>query len=102
MRGNIWGSLLGQYRKDNKLIKKEVAAQLELSREYYSKLENGKVEPSGKVINRICNVTGAVIIFPSKKNKEKNICGICSLLTEDKKEILKELILKLLRDGFNN
>ncbi len=102
MKGNIWGGLLGQYRKDNKLIKKEAAAQLDLSREYYSKVENGKVVPSEKVINRICNVTGAVIILPSKKNKSKYICGICSLLTEDKKEILKELILKLLSGGFNN
>ncbi len=102
MSGNIWGSLLGQYRKDNKLIKKEVAAKLDLSREYYSKLERGKVEPSGKVIHRICKVTGAVISLPSNKNKDKDICGICSLVPEDKKEILKELILKLLRGGFNN
>ena len=95
MRGNIWGSLLVQYRKDNKLIKKEVAAQLELSREYYSKVESGKVEPSGKVINRICNVTGAVIISSSKKNEEKYICSICSMLPEDKRDILKKLILDM-------
>ena len=87
---------------DNNLLKKEAAAILGVSREYYSKLESGKAEPSGKVIYRFCKETGAVIMFPSKKNKDKYMCGICSLLTEDKKEKLNEFILKLLRGGFNN
>ncbi len=90
-----WCGLLVNYREWNDFIQKEVAAQLHVSREYYSKLERGKAKPSGEIIERILDITGAEIVYRPKNKKANDVCKACSLLTAENKELVSGMILRL-------
>ncbi|MBM4170216.1 MAG: helix-turn-helix transcriptional regulator [Ignavibacteria bacterium] len=47
--------LLKSYRSEQRLTQKELAAQLGISREHYSRLENGHAMPSLGVFERMCS-----------------------------------------------
>lgn len=89
------GVLLKAYRKSQRLTQKEMAARIDISREYYSRLEQGVGRPSITLLERICSS----IAIPSEKLFVKadsvllrqefiEICDLCrSLRAEDRKEI---------------
>ncbi|HTK81010.1 MAG TPA: helix-turn-helix transcriptional regulator [Bacteroidota bacterium] len=41
------------YRKKNKLLQKELAGALNISREHYAQIESGKIQPSIKLLKAI-------------------------------------------------
>ena len=57
------GEALKLYRLKNNLLQKQMAHMLGISREYYCKIENDKIIPGRKLIQKITKVTGIKIKF---------------------------------------
>jgi DNA-binding XRE family transcriptional regulator len=52
------GEALKVYRIKNKLLQKQMAFMLGISKEYYCKIENDKVFPSKELLLKIIKMTG--------------------------------------------
>lgn len=64
------GEALKVCRKGSRLLQKQIAGIIGVSTEYYNKIENGKVVPSWRVINRIVGLLGISVEFSdSAKSK---------------------------------
>lgn len=97
---NVVSISLKAYRKQNKLVQKEMAGKLNISREHYSRLEEGKINPSKKLIVKIYNLTGNQIPFPyeCKSSPELEMCSLCAQLNKSGREIIKNKMMKLLKN----
>ncbi len=93
------GISLKAYRKKHKFAQKEMANKLNISREHYSRLEEGKIYPSRKLLFKINNLTGNQIPLPSgcKSAKELEMCYLCAHLKEDDKAAFKMKIIRLIK-----
>ena len=63
------GDALKKYRKQHKLVQKELAAEIEISLKHYAMIERGKAYPSQIVLQRICNVTTVRVEFTLRKGR---------------------------------
>lgn len=52
------GDALKTYRLKHGLLQKQMACKLDMTREYYNKIEAGRVIPSGTMLKRILQLTG--------------------------------------------
>jgi len=57
MDGLNYSDNLRTYRIGKHLLQKNVAAELNISRDHYSRLENGKANPSYKLLMKIARMT---------------------------------------------
>jgi len=57
------GEALKLYRLKNNLLQKQMAYLLGISKEYYCKIENDKIIPGKKLIQKITKITGIKIKF---------------------------------------
>lgn len=57
------GEALRSYRREHRLLQKEIAGTLNISLKHYSGLENGHAHASSKVMKRICELTGIAISY---------------------------------------
>ncbi len=97
---NLFSDLLIAYRKKNKFVQKEMAAKLNISREHYSRLEEGKFYPSKKLFFNIYNLTGSRVPLPPecKSAAELEMCYLCSRLREDDRAALKTKMKRLIKN----
>ena len=87
------------YRKQRNFVQKQMADKLSISREHYSRLEEGKAHPSRKLFHRICNLTGDQISLPSgcKSASELEMCYLCAQLKESDADAFRIELMKLLK-----
>ena len=57
------GDALRNYRLKQGLLQKQMACKLDMSREYYNKMEAGRVIPSGTMLKRVLELTGISLEF---------------------------------------
>ena len=57
------GEALKVYRIKNKLLQKQMAFMLGISKEYYCKIENDKILPGRNLMNKIIKITGIELKF---------------------------------------
>jgi len=57
------GEALKVYRIKNKLLQKQMAFMLGISKEYYCKIENDKILPERNLMNKIIKITGIELKF---------------------------------------
>jgi DNA-binding XRE family transcriptional regulator len=57
------GEALKVYRIKNKLLQKQMAFMLGISKEYYCKIENDKILPRRNLMNKIIKTTGIELKF---------------------------------------
>ncbi|WP_140945631.1 helix-turn-helix transcriptional regulator [Candidatus Thermokryptus mobilis] len=57
------GEALKLYRLKNNLLQKQMAYLLGISKEYYCKIENDKIIPGRKLIQKITKLTGIKLNF---------------------------------------
>jgi transcriptional regulator with XRE-family HTH domain len=62
---------LQKYRRDTGQTRKEVAARLRISGEYYAMLEEGRAEPSPRLLHVLEHDLGIEIDFTVKGNIEE-------------------------------
>ncbi len=91
--------VLKEFRTDNNLAQKQMADKLGISREYYSRLEAGKVVPSRKLFFKICSLTGKQLFLPdeSKSARELEMCFICANLNEQDRRAFKLKMMKVIK-----
>jgi len=65
------GEALKLYRLKNNLLQKQMAHMLGISREYYCKIENNKIIPGRKLIQKIAKITGIKPKFEMTSVKNK-------------------------------
>lgn len=92
------------YRREKGLTQKEVAARLDVSREYYCRLENGSAIPSVRLLERICSLTSVSVqaIFQRNNGKTQandflNVCKLCLLLKKEDRKEIERIIKRLAR-----
>jgi DNA-binding XRE family transcriptional regulator len=61
------GEALKVYRIKNKLLQKQMAFILGISKEYYCKIENDKILPGRNLMNKIIKTTGIKLKFLTPK-----------------------------------
>jgi transcriptional regulator with XRE-family HTH domain len=61
------GEALKVYRIKNKLLQKQMAFMLGISKEYYCKIENDKILPGRNLMNKIIKTTGIELKFLTPK-----------------------------------
>ncbi|MHB8338918.1 MAG: helix-turn-helix domain-containing protein [Ignavibacteriaceae bacterium] len=94
------GSFLKTYRKDHNYRQKEFAYHLGISREYYSRLEEGKAFPSTKLFFLICKITKVNVPFSPycKTVSELEMCALCSSLSHKNKIFVKRMIKGFIKE----
>jgi len=63
------GEALKLYRLKNNLLQKQMAHMLGISREYHCKIENDKILPGRKLVQKITKITGIKLKFEMIKIK---------------------------------
>ncbi len=72
-----------------------MAALLGVTREYYVSVESGKRFPSTGLLRRICSVTGFRDSLVSDEPSDLSLCGLCSALHSDERDLVEKIIQKL-------
>lgn len=92
------------YRREKGLTQKEMAARLDISREYYWRLENGNAIPSVRLLERICRLTSVSVQAIFQKNNGEtqandflDVCKLCLLLKKEDRKEIERLIKRLAR-----
>ncbi len=95
-------SCLKEYRCQNNLVQKDVAAVLDICREHYSRVERGKVYPGGNLLKRIEELIGKKIA-PRRESKPASLSVMLKLFRKLKAEDKAAIILKMIRiiKGYN-
>ncbi len=90
-------SILSEYRTSNKLLQKQIADELGITREYYSRLETGKSKPSRTLFEKICRLTKAKFSLKAKNISESvpDICSFCGTLSSTKRTAIFNMIKEL-------
>jgi len=88
---------LKTFRKNNHLTQKEMAAKIEITREYYSRLENGVDSPSLNLLEKICSSTGYCMekIINDDMNPDtifNEMCEKCIMLEQKDRNKIMNII----------
>lgn len=88
---------LKTFRKNHNYYQKEIAHLLGISREYYSRLEQGKVYPSMQLFFKINNLIENKFCFPPncKTTTENEMCNLCTSLEPNDKIIIKKIMERI-------
>ncbi len=91
------GQRIKFHRKKNLYTQEQLAEKLNLSTEHLSRIENGTYRPSITLIEKLCNVftiNEAELMFgiASEKEYNKELYDKIELLSEEKKQIIIQLI----------
>ena len=79
------------FRKQHNLKQKEMASKLEISREHYSRLETGKLNPPKKLLLKINDLIGSQSFsLEDCKTTELEICSLCRQLKEKDRQKTKQ------------
>lgn len=96
------GQMLKLFRKDKGFYQKELAGRLEISREYLSRLEHDRAQPSVKLLVRISLLTGRPIqaVVNTERASQPNdpaesICHLCNRLEPEERALIKKLMVKI-------
>ena len=86
------------FRKQHNLKQKEMASKLEISREHYSRLETGKLNPPKKLLLKINDLIGSQSFsLEDCKTTELEICSLCRQLKENDRDAIKMKIKKIIK-----
>jgi transcriptional regulator with XRE-family HTH domain len=95
---------LRAYRRTHHLTQKEIAVSLGVSREYYSRLECGKTQPSLRLLQTICHSTdiSAANFFGKSarklsRNEITEMCKLCLRMRASDREKIQWLIRRMLK-----
>lgn len=90
---------LNAYRKEKGLAQKEMAHQLNISGEHYSRLEEGKLNPSKKLLFKINDLTGSRFSSPAecKLTTDLEMCFYCEQLKEKERDAFKIKMMRIIK-----
>ena len=91
--------VLRDCRLGKKLLQKQMAIELGISREHYSRIEEGKIHPGRKLLAKINNLISIKYTTQSnyKSASQIEMCNICFQLKEKDKDAVKAKMMKLIK-----